>query len=471
MNSTVEPLEGNKVRLRIAVPAAEFEKALDAAYKKISREIRIPGFRPGKAPRQLIESRIGADAAREQALRDAVPEYYADAVIEADLDPIAPPEIDITGGREEGDIEFDAVVEIRPEIDLEGYDGIAVTIGSVAVADDEVDAQVDALRERFADLEESNRPLEAGDFAQIDINATVHEEVVDGLSATDFLYEVGSGLVVDKLDAELAGKRPGDIVKFNDVLGERFGDRAGQEVTFTVLVKEAKRKVLPEAGDAWASEASEFDTLADLRADIRNRLELVRKVQAQVALREKILEAVAGLVDIEAPEPLVRDEMERRIHDLVHRLEEQGATLAHYLAANSIDQEQFLAGVRDGSTAAVKAELALRSIIGKESLDGTEDEIDGEVARLAERMKMKPDKLRRELDRNGRIEAVRSDVARGKALQFLVEHARVIDDNGDPVDLSLPAPESRVSESSASEPTEPDAIEPAGEPVQEATPA
>lgn len=468
MNSTVEPLEGNKVRLRIAVPAAEFEKALDAAYRKISREVRIPGFRPGKAPRQLIESRIGTDVAREQALRDAVPEYYADAVIEADLDPIAPPEIDITGGREDGDVEFDAVVEIRPEIDLEGYNGLAVTLDAVTVTDAEVDTQLDALRERFADLEESPRPLDSGDFAQIDITGYVHDEVIDGLSATDFLYEVGSGLIVPKLDDELAGKRPGDILKFNDVLTERFGERAGQDVAFSVLVKEAKRKVLPEADDAWAAEASEFDTLAELRADVRNRLELVRKVQGQVALREKVLEAAAELVDIEAPEPLVRDEMERRVHDMVHRLEEQGVTIQQYLAANAMEQEAFLSGVRAGSTAAVKADMALRSVITKEGLDATDDELDAEVGRLAERMKLKPEKLRRELDRNGRIEAVRSDVARGKALQFLVDHARVIDANGDPIDLTLP--DAPVATPSAA-PTEELAGVSAGTPTEEEAPA
>jgi trigger factor len=440
MNATVEPLEGNKVRLRVAVPADEFEKAIDAAFRKISREVRIPGFRPGKAPRRLLEARVGSEVAREQALRDALPEYYADAVIESDLDPIAPPEIDITAGKESGDVEFDAVVEIRPIITLEGYQELPVTLDGVEVSEDEVDAQIDRLRDRFADLEDSVRPLQSGDFAQIDITGYIHDEVIEGLSATDFLYEVGSAGVVPKLDEELLGKRAGDILKFNDVLTERFGDRQGEEVAFSVLVKGTKTKVLPELNDEWASEASEFDTLFELRGDVRNRLELVRKVQAHVALREKVLESVADLVAVDAPEPLVRDEMERRVHDLVHRLEEQGVTIAQYLAANGIEQEQFLAGVRAGSTAAVKADLALRAVIAQENLTATDDEVDAEVARLSERAKMKPEKLRRELDRSGQIEAVRSDVARGKAIQFLVDHARVIDGNGNLLDLSIPEP-------------------------------
>jgi trigger factor len=200
LTTSVEPLEGNKVRLRVAVPADEFEHAVDAAFRKLATQVKIPGFRPGKAPRQLLEARLGGEAAREQALRDAVPDYYAQAIEAEDIDVIAAPEIDITDGEDEGDVAFDAVVEIRPVVELAGYDPLRVEIPTPDVTDEAVDAQVDALRERFADLEDKTGPLADGDYAQIDIKAYVHDQVVDALSATDFLYEIGSGGLVPKLD-------------------------------------------------------------------------------------------------------------------------------------------------------------------------------------------------------------------------------------------------------------------------------
>jgi trigger factor len=312
------------------------------------------------------------------------------------------------------------------------------------------------LRDRFADLEEKTGPLADGDYAQIDIKGSVPgagggDEVIDALSATDFLYEVGSGMLVDALDTELRGAKPGDILKFNDTLPERFGERAGDEVTFQVLVKEAKAKVLPEATDEWVSDVSEFDTLEELRGDARQRLELYSKVQAQMLVRDKVLEAAAGLVDLDPPDALVAQEMERRLHDLAHRLEAQGANIAQYLEATGQEQDAFVAGVREGSTAAVKADLALRAVVAQEAIEASDEELDTEIARLAERVEEKPAKVRRDLEQRGVIEAVRSDIARNKALQFLVDHATVVDESGDPIDLSLPGGET-PEESQAEEP-------------------
>jgi trigger factor len=467
LKTSVEPLEGNKVRLRVGVPAVEFEKAIDAAFRKLAQEVKVPGFRPGKAPRRLLEARFGTEVAREQALRDSLPDFYARAVEVADIDVIAAPEIDITAGEEEGDVEFDAVVEVRPVVELEGYDALTVEIPSPAVPDEAVDAQVDGLRERFADLEESNAPLIDGNYAQIDIKGYVHDDVIDALTATDFLYEVGSGMLVPELDVELRGKRAGDILKFNAVLDDRFGERNGQEVAFQVLVKEAKRKVLPAADDEWASEASEFDTIDELRGDVRRRLELVGKVQGQMALRDKVLEAVAGLVDIEVPEALVNQELRGRLEDLAHRLSHQGATIEQYLAVTGQDQEAFLAGLREGATAAVRADLALRAVVAQEAIEASDEDLDAEIARLAERVGQKPDKLRRDLGKRGGLEAVRSDLARGKALQFLVDHANAVDEDGNPVDLTLP---DGVAEPAAPETATPDTQTPDDSPEKQESP-
>ena len=443
---SVEPLEGNKVRLHVEIPAPEFEKAIDAAFRKLSGEVKIPGFRPGKAPRQLLEARFGPEIAREQALRDALPRYYAQAVEDEHLDAIAPPEIDITAGEEDGDVEFDAVVEVRPIVRLVGYDELRVELPSPAVTEEAVDAQLESLRERFADLEESLAPLTDGDYAQIDIKGYVHEEAIDGLTATDFLYEVGSASVVAKLDEELHGKRPGDILKFNDNLPDRFGERAGEDVSFQVLVKEAKRKVLPEMTADWVSEVSEFDALDALRADVRNRLELVGKLQAQMGVRDKVLEVASDLVDVEPPDALVSQEMERQLHDMAHKLEAQGATLPQYLEATGQPQDVFVTQVREAATKAVRADLALRAVVAQEAIETTDEELDGEIERLAERFEEKPQKLRKDLERRGVLEAVRSDLARGKALKFLVDHATVVDETGDELDLALPEADTETTD-------------------------
>jgi trigger factor len=448
METTVEALEGNKVRLKVAVPASEFEAAIDAAFRKLAREVRIPGFRPGKAPRRLLEAHLGSELAREQALRDSVPEYYTKAVAAEDLDAIAPPELEITAGKEEGDVEFDAVVEVRPVAEIEGYDALKIEVEDPSVDEVEIDVQVDNLRERFADLEDSAAPLGKGDYAQLNIKGYIHDEEVAGLTVSDFLYEVGSDLVVPKLDEELEGKRPGDMLKFNDTLGPRWGERAGEEVAFQVMVKETKRKVLPEANDEWAREASEFDTIEELRDDIRKRMEGVRKIQTHFTVRDKVLQAVGAKVAIEIPEPLIQQEMEHRLHNLLHRLEEQGAGVEQYLQATGLTQDQLVADIRLEATKAVKADLALRAVVAAEEIVASDDDVDAEIARLAERTGRKPAQLRKEIERGQGLQAVRSELSRGKALQFLVDHATVVDEEGNSVDIAFPesAPEAPAEE-------------------------
>ena len=437
MQSTVESLEGNKVKLTVSVPADEFEKAIDDAFRKLAREVKIPGFRPGKAPRQLLEARFGTEAARDQALRDALPEYYIEAVQQNDVDVIAPPEIEVTAGEDGGDVEFAATVEVRPIVRLVGYDEIRVEVPFPAIDDEAVDKQLDVLRDRFGELVDSEFPLIDDAYATIDITGSIDGEPVEGLTASDFLYRVGSDMVVPELDEQLRGTKPGAIIEFEADLGERFGDHAGSQASFRVIVKDAKQKVLPEVTDEWASEASEFDTADELRADIRMRLELMQKLQAQMAVRDNVLEAAADLVPIEAPPTLIESETRRRVEDLAHRLQHQGVTIEQYLAGTGQEAQAFLDEVRQGAGRAVLADLALRAVVVQESIDATEEELSAEVARIAERLGKKPEKIRRDLEKQGAIEAVRSDVARGKALEFLVEHAKVVDPEGNELDLTL----------------------------------
>ncbi len=445
MDTSVEPLEANKVKLHIAVSEAEFEPAIDAAFRKLAQEVRIPGFRPGKAPRRLLEARFGAEVGREQALKDGLPNFYADAVVAEDIDVIAPPEIEITAGEESGPVEFDAVVETRPVVQLSGYEGLRVQLDFTPVDDAAVDAQLDALRDRFADIEDSDDPLVDGGYASIDLSATSGGEPVDALSATDLLYEVGSGQLVPALDEQLRGAGPGAVLEFTDELPERFGDQAGTEVTFRVLVKDAKRKVLPELTDEWVAENTDAETVDALREESRRRIDLFGKLQAQMAMRDRVLDELSGLVDIEAPDPLVGRELESRLHDLVHRIEGQGLTIPQWLAATGQDQTEFLDTMRAGAGKAVLADLALRAIVTQEEISATDDEVDAEIVRLAERAGEKPQKVRKDLDRRGLLEAVRSDIARGKALQFVVDAAVALDSTGAEIDVSIPTPDTEAN--------------------------
>jgi trigger factor len=438
METTVEPLEENKVKLHVAVPADEFERALDAAFRKLAREVRIPGFRPGKAPRQLLEARLGTEAARRQALQDSLPDYYADAVVSEQVDPIAAPSIEITAGQDDGDVEFDAVVEVRPVVRLVGYDELTVTLPWQAVGDDDVDRQVDTLRERSAELADSDLPLTDGDYATIDIRGSIDGEEIEGLVVSDFLYEVGSGNVVPSLDTQLHGTSPGAILEFTDELPERFGELGGKEAKFRVIVKEAKKKVLPVANSEWVAEVSEFATLAELREDVRKRLDLMARYQAQMAVRDRVLQAAADLVPVTPPSPLVEQELEQRVSDLVHQLQHRGLTIEQYLQATGREVQDFVDEMREGAARAVLADLALRAVVVQEAIEASDTEVDAEVARLAQRANEKPERLRRDLERRGVLEAVRSDIARGKALEFLVEHASVVDEEGGAVDLSMP---------------------------------
>jgi trigger factor len=471
MQSTVESVEGNKVKLHITVPAGEFERAIDAAFRKLAHEVRVPGFRPGKAPRKLLEARLGTDIAREQALRDSLPEFYVDAVNEHDVDVIAPPEIEITAGQDDGDVEFDATVEIRPQVRLMGYDELRVELPVEPITDEAIADQIDRLRDRFADLEDSEHPLVDDAYATIDISGSIAGEPVEGLTATDFLYRVGSDMVVPELDAQLRGTRPGAILEFTATLPERFGDREGEEATFRVMVKEAKHKVLPELTDEWVDEASEFDTVDELRGDIRKRLEMMQRLQARMATRDKVLETVADLVPVPAPEVLVDDETRRRIEDLAHRLSHQNATLEAYLEATGQEPQAFVDEVREGAARAVLGDLALRAVVAQEEIAATEEEVDAEIERLAERLEQKPDKVRRDLERRGVLETVRSDLARGKALEFLIEHATVVDGEGNEIDISVPQEElsAGVATDEHDEPDEPDDIaeQPADESAEE----
>jgi trigger factor len=426
VRSSVEPLDGNRVRVSVEIDEAEFDGALDAAFRKIAREVRVPGFRPGKAPRRLIEARLGPQVARQEALREALPDYYERALQENDITPIAPPEIDITAGQEEGPIAFDAVVEVMPQVSVGGYEGLRIVLPTLEVTDAEVNGQVDRLREQFGELHAVARPARDGDHVSIDRKVTRHTETI--LATEDELYEVGKGSIVPELDKELRGKRAGDIVKFNATLPDEG------EVTFTVLVKEVRETVLPDVTDEWASEASEFDTVGELRDDIRRRMETVKRLQAALLVRDRVIEALTELVDEEIPTSLVQSEVDRRVQNLEHRLGHQNATVEDYLQATGQSREELEASIVNEAVMAIKADLALTSLGEMEGIDVSDEEVDAEIARLAEQRKERPDQTRRRLQSAGELPAVRSGLRKNKALDWLVEHTEYVDEDGREID-------------------------------------
>lgn len=435
MRTVVEPLEGNKVKLSVEVDEQEFEQAVDAAFRRIAQEVRIPGFRPGKAPRRLLEARIGTDTARQEALREALPDYYAQALRETAVDAIAAPEIDITSGEGEGSVAFDAVVEVRPQVSIAGYGGLRITVPSPTVADDDVARHLDRLRHQSGELRTVDRAATDGDHVTIDLKA--ESEGAEPLTADDYLYEVGSAMVAPQLDEQLRGAKVGDILEF-----EADGSR------FRVLVKEVKEKVLPDADDEWASDASEFDTLAELENDIRVRLSVVKRVQAALAVRDGALQALVQLVGEDAPEPLVQQEMEHRLHEIGHSLQSRGIGLAEFLDAAGRTQEALLDDVRGEAVQGVKADLALRALAVAEGIEAEEDDVAREIERLAERLGRKPAQLRRDLERAEGMATVRSDVRKAKALAWLVEHVEVVDEEGNPIDRAEldPVPATEATE-------------------------
>ena len=446
MKSTLEPVEGNKVKLSVEVPADEFEKEVDAAFRRIAHEVRIPGFRPGKAPRRLLEARLGTDAARSDALQHALPEYYSEAVLEHEVDVIAPPEIDITSGEESGDVVFDAVVEVRPQINLGGYDSLRITLDNPEATEEEVAERIDRLRENFSELQTVDRPAIDGDNVSIDIAGTQAGEPQAGLTTEDYLYEVGSGTVVPELDENLRGSKPGDILQFTADHPEPDED----PIDFRVLVKEVKAKILPEADDSWAKEASEFDTVDELRADLAKRLSVVKKVQGQMELQQKTADALADLVSEDVPEALVNAEMQQRLEQFAMRLQSQGITLEQWLQASGQDQDAFVEELRETAAQGAKVDLALRALAEAEAIDVDDDDLDAEFTSVATRVGQKPAQVRKEFERNGQVPLVRSDLRKRKALDWLIEHVEIVDEQGNAIDRSaLRADEEADEESSA----------------------
>jgi len=430
MKSTVETLEGNKVKLSVEVDEAEFDRDIDAAFKKLAREVRLPGFRQGKAPRRILESRIGLAPARQQALQDSIPVYLAKAVRENDVDLIDTPKVDVTSGEDDGPISFAAECVIRPVVTVPGYGGLRIELPAAEASEAEIDTAVDAERKRNAKLVDTGMAIVSGDHVTLDVSATREGEAVPGLNVEDWSYEVGQGWITDNFDSELIGASADDELSFD-------GTPKGTEIEaqFTVKVTRVQTLELPEATDEWVSDnLGEFDTVAEWRASLAVGLSATKQQQARSQVVDKATSALAELIEEEPPESLVTQNLQSRVQNFVRQLQSQGIDVDRWLEATGQDPAAFVEGFREQAHKAVKVDLGLRAVALAEGLDVTEEDIENEYQRIAIQVNEKLNKVRQAYERNDAVVELSSQIRNTRALEWLLHHIEIVDENGKHLD-------------------------------------
>jgi trigger factor len=434
VKSSVENVGPTRVKLAVEVPFDELKSSLDAAYKKIGSQVRIPGFRPGKAPARIIDQRVGRSAVLEEAVNDALPRAYSEAVRESGVRALGQPEIEVTKLDDGTSLSFTAEVDVRPEITLPSLEGVEVTVDDIEVTESEIDEQLDSLRERFATLTGVERPVETGDYVSIDLTASVDGEEVEGGSATGLSYEVGAGDLIDGIDEAIVGKSAGETVSFATTL--RQGDKAGAEAYVAVTVNSVKRKELPEADDEFAQLASEFDTVEELRADLRERLIRAKTLGQGSQAREKLLEKLVESADFPLPESAVNAEIGYREHDVVHSLGHDDKLFDELLAGQGKTRDEFTAELRESAEKSVRAQFLLDAIADAGQVNVGDAELTEYIVRQAANYDMPPKEFADQIVQGGNLPAMVADMRRTKALATVLESATVTDASGNKVDLS-----------------------------------
>ncbi|WP_049567878.1 trigger factor [Streptomyces sp. SBT349] len=434
MKSAVETLNPTRVRLTVEVPFEELKPSLDAAYRKINQQVQVPGFRKGKIPARIIDQRFGRGAVLEEAVNDALPKFYSEAVSEGEINPLGQPDVDIKELKDNELLTFTAEVDIRPEIEIPDYSGIEVTVDAVEVADEDVDTAVDRLRERFASTTVVERAAAEGDVVKIDLEAKVDGEILEDGVASGVNYTIGSGGMLDGLDEAVTGLEPGSTATFTSEL--KGGSAAGQEAEVTVTVETVSSRELPELDDEFAQLASEFDTLEELREDSRRRLGDEKKYQQATDAQEKVLDALLDLVEVPIPQKLLADEIETRTHNLEHhQLSQLGMDLEAYLSLQEKTREEFDADLREQAEKGIRTQFVLDEIAKSEKLNVSQEELTEHLMRRAQSSGMSPDQFAKAVVEGGQVPMLVGEVSRGKALAVVVEHVSVTDSNGEPVRL------------------------------------
>jgi trigger factor len=434
VKSTVETLSPTRVRLAIEVPFVELEPSLKKAYREIATQVQIPGFRRGKVPAAVIDQRVGRAAVINEAVQEAIPAQILAAVREHDVKMLGRPELETFPEIEDGQpLKFTAEIDVRPEITLPDLSTIEITVDELQIADSEIDDQVSGLRERFATLKTVERAAQDGDYVQIDLAATVDGEEVPGGSATNISHEVGSKQLLPGLDEVLVGMSAGDSTSFvTQLVG---GDFAGRDADVSVTVRTVKEKQLPELDDEFAQLASEFDTLEELRGDLRERVTRVKKVEQLYAARDKALAELVKVADVPAPEGVVREEVDHRKEAMTDQLERIGASLEEYLSAEEKTEEQIDAELAEAATEGVKIQLLLDTLADAEDVQVSDDEFGHEIMHRAQRAGVQPQQYYDQLVRAGTAGAVFGDVRRGKALALVMERIKITDAAGNELNM------------------------------------
>ncbi len=424
----MEALEGNKVKVTVQISEEEFDKDLDVAFKRLAKEVRLPGFRAGKAPRKVLEARIGTEYARGDAFENSLPRYYSEAVRDHEVDVIAPPEIDITDGETEGPVTFDAVVEVRPQVTITGYNSLEVEIDAPEVDDKELDEAQERFLKAYGELVDADRPAENGDTIIMNIKAEVGGEAVPGLTADDYSYTLGAGTIVPELDDELVAAEPGDELDF----AANHPDPDEEEsLKFSIEVTKVQRVDLPEPTEEFMQQNSEFDSIDEYRADYVERMTASRIERAAADRRNAVAQAVGELVDDDAiTAPLIDLEVENRIEDMAMRMQQQGMQLEQFIQMTGQTNEQFVEGVRATAGDGAKIDLALRAVAAAEGLECTDEELTDEVEAASAALNQPADEIRKRYADAGMLPNIRADISKRKALDFLVDKATVKDSDG-----------------------------------------
>ncbi|MER6476133.1 trigger factor [Streptomyces filamentosus] len=435
MKSAVETLNPTRVRLTVEVPFEELKDSLDAAYKKINQQVTVKGFRKGKIPARVIDQRFGRGAVLEEAVNDALPKFYNEAVNEAEVNPLGQPEVDITELKDGELLAFTAEVDVRPTIEIPDYSGIEVEVDAIEVTDEDVEKSVEQLRERFASTNPVERAAAEGDVVTVDLTAKVDGEVLPDGIADGVSYTIGSGELLDGIDAAVTGLEAGGEATFTSEL--KGGSAAGKEAEVTVKVTAVAARELPELDDEFAQMASEFDTLDELKADSRKRLENMKQFDQATQAQERVLEKFLELAEIPVPEKLLEDEVNTCKHNLEHhQLGQMGLSLEKYLELQGKTVEEFEAETKEQAVKGIKTQFLLDELVSTEKLNVEQDELTEHLFRRAASSGMSPDQFAQAVVQGGQVPMLVGEVARGKALAVVVEAAKVVDTNGEVVDLS-----------------------------------
>ncbi|MEJ1196087.1 MULTISPECIES: trigger factor [unclassified Streptomyces] len=448
MKSAVETLNPTRVRLTVEVPFEELKDSLDAAYKKINQQVTVKGFRKGKIPARVIDQRFGRGAVLEEAVNDALPKFYTDAVNEAELNPLGQPEVDITELKDGETLNFTAEVDIRPAIEIPDYSGIEVEVDAVEVSDEDVEKAVEQLRERFASTSPVERAAEDGDVVTLDLQAKVEGEVLEDGVADGVSYTIGSGELLEGIDDAVKGVEAGGEATFTSEL--KGGSAAGKEAEVTVKVTQVAARELPELDDDFAQLASEFDTLEELKADSRKRLANTKQYDQATQAQERVLDKLLELVEVPVPEKLLEDEVNTRKHNLEHhQLGQMGLDLEKYLELQGKTVEEFEAETREAAVKGIKTQFVLDELVKQEKLNVSQEELTEHLMRRAASSGMSPDQFAQAVVEQGQVPLLVGEVARGKALAVVVEKATVKDTNGEVVDLEDEEEETEAAEAAA----------------------